>query len=85
MKATVLIRRAGLRHRMPQEPLGFLSDMNTLRGKSNAEVEFGNNLWLGETREGLIADYLLEKEKTSDAKQIAPAISRLVSDQHLDS
>ena len=188
MKATVLIRRAGLRHRMPQEPLGFLSDINTLcmkmtakkrtrgarkhrkavlremkalskrigkharrhleilttrshetdlssgqigqlrqriesilaqlpsaikqaheriiggrklpnnrkilslydcdvqvivRGKSNAEVEFGNNLWLGETREGLIADYLLEKEKTSDAKQIQPAIRRLVEAQRL--
>ena len=173
MKATVLIRQAGLRHRMPQEPLAFLSDMNTLcmkmtaknrtkdgskhrkavlremktlskriakharnhleilttrshetnltpgqldqisqriqsilsqlpaaikqaheriiggrklpnkdkilslydpdvqvivRGKSNAEVEFGNNLWLGETCEGFIADYLLEKKKTSDAK-----------------
>ena len=188
MKATVLIRRAGLRHRMPQEPLGFLSDMNTLcmkmtaknrtkdgskhrkavlremktlskriakharnhleilttrsdetdlkpgqiaqitqriedvlnqlptairqaheriiggrklsnkdkilslydpdvqvivRGKSNAEVEFGNNLWLGESAEGFIADYLLEKVKTSDAKQIEPAICRLVSEQHL--
>ena len=54
-----------------------------VRGKSNAEVEFGNNLWLGETCEGFIADYLLEKEKTSDAKQIEPAISRLVSEQHL--
>ncbi len=188
MKATVLIRQAGLRHRMPQEPLAFLSDMNTLcmkmtaknrtkdgskhrkavlremktlskriakhagnhleiltprshetnltpgqldqisqriqsilsqlpaaikqaheriiggrklpnkdkilslydpdvqvivRGKSNAEVEFGNNLWLGETCEGFIADYLLEKKKTSDAKQMEPAISRLVSEQHL--
>ncbi|MGB6219668.1 hypothetical protein [Haloferula sp.] len=188
MKATVLIRRVGLRHRMPQEPLEFLSDINTLcmkmtaknrtkdgrkhrkavlremkaltkrigrharnhldilttrshetdltpgqidqlgkriesiliqlpaaikqaheriiggrklpntkkilsfydpdvqvivRGKSNAEVEFGNNLWLGETREGFIADYLLEKEKTSDAKQIQPAIMRLVRDQCL--
>ncbi len=188
MKATVLIRRTGLRHRMPQEPLAFLSDINTLcmkmtaknrtkdgrrhrksvlremkklskrigsharkhldlltargnetdltanqigqirqrienildqlpaaikqaherligqrklpnkekilslydpdvqvivRGKSHAEVEFGNNLWLGETREGLIADYLLEKEKTSDTKQIAPAIRRLVEEQAL--
>lgn len=188
MKATVLIRQAGLRHRMPQEPLDFLSDMNTLcmkmaaknrtkdgskhrkgvlremktlskriakharkhldilttrshetdltagqtgqirqriqsiieqlptaikqaheriiggrklpnkskilslydpdvqvivRGKSNAEVEFGNNLWLGETCEGFIADYLLEKEKTSDAKQMEPAITRLVSEQRL--
>jgi hypothetical protein len=188
MKATVLIRRAGLRHRMPQEPLDFLSDINTLcmkmvaknrtkdarrhrksvlremkrlskriarhadnhleilnshgheteltpgqirqisqrienildqlpaaikqaheriiggrkltnkskilsfyepdiqvivRGKSGAEVEFGNNLWLGETREGLIVDYLLEKEKTSDPKQIQPAIQRLVSEREI--
>ena len=188
MKATLLIRQAGLRHRMPQEPLHFLSDINTLcmkmtaknrtkdgkkqrkavlremktltkriskhaekhlkilttrstetdltpgqisqitqrienilaqlpaaikqaherligerklpnkdkilslydpdvqvivRGKSGAEVEFGNNLWLGETREGLIVDYLLEKEKTSDAKQIQPAIERLVGEQKL--
>jgi hypothetical protein len=30
MKATVLIRKAGLKTRMPQEPLEFLSDMNTL-------------------------------------------------------
>lgn len=30
MKATVLIRKAGLKKRMPQEPLEFLSDMNTL-------------------------------------------------------
>jgi hypothetical protein len=188
MKATVLIRRAGLRHRMPKEPLAFLSEINTLcmkmtaknlardgrrhrkavlremkklsarigrharrhldilaargdetelcageirqisgriegvlaqlpaairqaherliggrklpnkekilslydpdvqvlvRGKSGAEVEFGNNLWLGETREGFIADYLLEREKTSDAKQIEPAIRRLVREQGL--
>ncbi len=188
MKATVLIRRTGLRHRMPQEPLAFLSDINTLcmkmtakfrtkdgrkhrkvvlremkklskriskhaknhlklltdhghqtdlkegqvrqisdriqsvlnqlpaaikqahermiggrklanhekilslydgdvqvikRGKSGAEVEFGNNLWLGETREGLIIDYLLEKEKTSDPKQIKPALKRLIDQQSL--
>ena len=30
MKATVLIRREGLKQRMPQEPLGFLSTMNKL-------------------------------------------------------
>lgn len=188
MKATLLIRRTGLLHRMPQEPLAFLSDINTLcmkmtaknrtkgarkhrkailrgmkhlskriagharnhlallaarghqtglgpgqirrisqriqsildqlpaaieqaheriiggrklpngkkilslyepdiqvivRGKSGAEVEFGNNLWLGETREGFIVDYLLEKDKTSDPKQIRPAIGRLVGDQRL--
>ena len=54
-----------------------------VRGKSGAEVEFGNNLWLGETREGIIADYLLEKEKTADAKQMEPAIQRLVEEQKL--
>jgi len=188
MKATLLIRRRGLFNRMPQEPLAFLSDINTLcmkmtaknrtkegkkhrkkvlrqmktlslrvsrhaqkhldllkqrgdetdfhpgeikqiirriemvieklpkaikqaheriigerkypnkkkmlslydpdvqvikRGKSNAEVEFGNNLWLGETREGIIVDYLLEKEKTSDAKQVDPAMQRLIKEQNL--
>lgn len=54
-----------------------------VRGKSGAEVEFGNNLWLGETREGIIVDYVLEKEKTADAKQIEPAIQRLVEEQGL--
>jgi hypothetical protein len=188
MKATLLIRQAGLRNRMPKDPLAFLSDMNTLcmkmtakfrtkhgkahrkavlremkkltkrigkharkhleilekrasetelgeghvrqireriqgvldqlpaackqaheriiggrklpnkdkilslydpavdvivRGKSNAEVEFGNKLWLGETREGLIADYLLEKDQSSDPHHVGPAINRLVTSQDL--
>ena len=54
------------------------------RGKSNGEVEFGNNLWHGESRDGLIVDYLLEKKnKTSDALQIEPAIKRLTETQSL--
>lgn len=53
------------------------------RGKSNGEVEFGNNLWLGENNDGFIVDYRLEKEKVSDAKQIEPAITRLVQEQSL--
>tara|TARA_R110002111_G_C5976964_1_gene370770 strand:- start:463 stop:1944 length:1482 start_codon:yes stop_codon:yes gene_type:complete len=53
------------------------------RGKSNGEVEFGNNLWLGESVDGFIVDYRLEKEKTSDAKQIESAITRLVQEQSL--
>jgi hypothetical protein len=36
MKATVLIRKHGLKNRMPQEPLGFLSEMNTLCMKMTA-------------------------------------------------
>ena len=188
MKATVLIRKGGLRHRMPQEPLAFLSEMNSLcmkmtakfrskegrkhrksvlremkrltrriggharrhleilevragetglseghirqiikriegvleqlpaainqaheriiggrklpnkdkilslydpdvevivRGKSNAEVEFGNKLWLGETREGLIVDYQLEKKQSSDTAHVGPAIKRLCVEQQL--
>ena len=54
-----------------------------VRGKSNAEVEFGNNLWIGENRSGFIVDYLLDKEKISDAKQVGPAIKRLVEEQSL--
>lgn len=188
MKATVIIRREGLKHRMPQEPLAFLSDMNSLvmkmtassrvkdskrkrkavlremktlakrvvrhthkhlelleerreetaltqgrcdhlksrlktildqvdpaikqaheriiggrklknedkilslydadinvivRGKASAQVEFGNKLWLGETRQGLIADYLLEKDQTSDSKHVLPAVARLKEEQSL--
>jgi hypothetical protein len=37
MKATTLIRKHGLKLRMPQEPLGFLSEMNTLRKKMSAK------------------------------------------------
>jgi hypothetical protein len=53
------------------------------RGKSNAEVEFGNNLWIGENRDGFIVDYALEKEKTNDAKQVEASITRLVDEQSL--
>jgi hypothetical protein len=38
MKATVLIRQHGLKHRMPQEPLEFLSEMNTLCMKMAAKA-----------------------------------------------
>jgi len=188
MKATVLIRGAGLKNRMPQEPLEFLSDMNTLcmkmsakrrsadskrqrkqvlremkvlekciadhaqvhlealrtrwqetdlsegrvrviiarmegvleqlpvamkqaheriigerrvpnedkilslyddsinvivRGKAGAEVEFGNKLWLGETREGIIVDYRLYQDNPGDSALVKPAIQRLVDSQGL--
>lgn len=183
MKATVLIRRHGLKNRMPKEPLAFLSEMNTLcmrmtaayrmahdgrkarkkvlremkrlekriaahavahletlrdrwqetdlsegqakqiigrmenvleklpaaikqaherliggrrvanedkilslyddsvnvirRGKAGAAVEFGNKLWLGENRDGLIADYELYQDNPTDSKLVRPAIERL--------
>lgn len=188
MKATVLIRNSGLRQRMPQEPLAFLSEMNTLcmkmsakprmadgkkhrkavlreikglqrhiagharahlellesrwqetdlsegragliikrikkvleqlpaairqaheriigerrvanedkilslyddslnvmvRGKAGADVEFGNKLWLGETRQGLIVDYRLYRDNPSDSALVGPALQRLVDGQGL--
>jgi hypothetical protein len=189
MKATVLIRKHGLKNRMPQEPLEFLSEMNTLcmkmtakrhavdsgkqrkkvlremktlekriagharahlqalktrrhetqlseaqakqiidrvesvldqlpaaikqahermiggrrvanedkilslydgsvnvikRGKAGSAIEFGNKLWLGENRDGIIVDYKLYQDNPSDSALAKPAIKRLVDDQKLD-
>lgn len=189
MKATVLIRREGLKQRMPQEPLRFLSDMNKLamamsanarrpdakqqrkrtlrlmkrlekkiaghaqahrdllaqhwaetefsekeaqailrridnvltqlpaaiaqaheriigerpvpnadkilslyeadvavlkRGKAGADVEFGNKLWLGETRSGLIVDFALLAEAEADSALVIPAVDRLTGPMELD-
>ena len=53
------------------------------RGKAGAEVEFGNNLWIGENGDGFIVDYALEKEKTSDSKQVEASVTRMVDEQSL--
>lgn len=53
------------------------------RGKAGAEVEFGNNLWLGESTDGFIVDYRLEKQKTSDSKQVLAAVERLSEEPSL--
>lgn len=50
-----------------------------VRGKADAEVEFGSKLWLGELRCGLIADYELHAENTADAQCLPPALQRLQS------
>lgn len=189
MKATVLIRRTGLKQRMPQEPLQFLSEMNKLgmamsacrgqaaskkrrkrvlrqmkalekkiagharahrellvtrraetaltprqaqaivgridgilaqlpeavrqaheriiggrqvpqadkilslyepdaqvikRHKAGAEVEFGNKLWLGETRAGLIVDWELMDNAKADTSLVVPAVTRLREALQLD-
>jgi len=56
----------------------YNEDINCLsRGKSNAKVEFGNKLWLGETSQGLIVDYVLEKDQTVDSKHVIPALQRI--------
>jgi hypothetical protein len=189
MKATVLIRREGLKQRMPQEPLSFLSDMNKLgmamsacrgkpdskkkkkrvlrqmkalqkkierharshrdllvqrrdetgltekqaqriieridgiltqlpaairqaheriiggrlvphedkilslyerdvevlkRGKAGSEVEFGNKLWLAETREGLIVDWELMEKAKADTALVKPSLARVCDDLKLE-
>ena len=50
-----------------------------VRGKAGARVEFGQKLWLGETREGLIADYRQEKDAPSDTTLVPPAIERVLA------
>ncbi len=46
-------------------------------------MEFGNKLWLGESSQGLIVDYLLEKQQTNDTKHVLPALNRLTKQQGL--
>lgn len=49
-----------------------------VRGKADAEVEFGNQLLLVEQRNGLIVDWLLEKEKVSaNAQLLKPCLQRI--------
>ena len=132
MKATVLIRKHGLKNRMPQEPLEFLSEAQAqqiidrmegvldqlptaikqahermiggrriandykilslyddsvnviVRGKAGANVEFGNKLWLGENRDGIIVDYKLYQDNPSDSTLAKPALERLLDDQKLE-
>mgnify|MGYP000367033144 CR=1 FL=1 len=54
------------------------------RGKAGADVEFGNKLWLGETREGLIVDYALLEEAKADTALVLPAVQRLCEEMKLD-
>jgi IS5 family transposase len=64
-------------------------DINTVvRGKADAEVEFGNTLWLTEQREGLIIDWKLYQDPVADnaAKPFAQTLDRLmeVTDKKLE-
>ena len=47
-----------------------------VRGKSGAEVEFGNQLMIGENRDGLIVFYELYEEVKSDSKLYIEAIEK---------
>lgn len=49
-----------------------------VRGKSGAEVEFGNTLVLGESPDGLIVDWKLYQEQApSDAGLVRPSVERV--------
>jgi hypothetical protein len=54
-----------------------------VRGKAGANVEFGNKLWLGENRDGIIVDYKLYQDNPSDSSLAKPALERLLDDQNL--
>jgi hypothetical protein len=54
------------------------------RGKAGADVEFGNKLWLGETRTGLIVDFALLAEAEADSALVLPAVERLTGPMQLD-
>jgi len=49
-----------------------------VRGKADAEVEFGNTLWLGEQSEGLIIDWkLLRDQSPGDTKLFRESMERI--------
>lgn len=49
-----------------------------VRGKADAEVEFGNTMWLGEQSEGLIVDWKLLKDKSpGDTKLFRSSMERI--------
>ena len=49
-----------------------------VRGKADAEVEFGNTLWLGEQADGLIIDWELRKERSpGDTKLFRASMERI--------
>ena len=50
-----------------------------VRGKANAETEFGNKLWLGETEQGLIIEWKLLQDNQDDSQLVLPSIKELKS------
>lgn len=48
-----------------------------VRGKANAEVEFGNKLTLVESVQGLILDYQLHEDNPADSNLVIPCLERI--------
>jgi hypothetical protein len=57
----------------------YESDIHVIvRGKADAEVEFGNTLWLGEQADGLIIDWELRKDQSpGDTKLFRSGMDRI--------
>ena len=57
----------------------YESDIHVIvRGKADAEVEFGNTLWLGEQADGLIIDWELRKDQSpGDTKLFRSSMERI--------
>ena len=52
-----------------------------VRGKSGAEVEFGNGLYLAEQADGLIVDWdFMKDQPTVDCKIVEPSITRITAE-----
>jgi hypothetical protein len=50
-----------------------------VRGKADAEIEFGNTLYLAENRQGVIVDYHLWRESApADSKMVAESLKRMM-------
>ena len=50
-----------------------------VRGKADAEIEFGNTLYLAENRQGLIVDYHLWRESApADSKMVEESLNRIM-------
>jgi hypothetical protein len=57
-----------------------------VRKKAGEEVEFGNTLFLAEQRDGVIVDWMMEKDQApGDAKLLSPCLQRLEKDYPLTS
>lgn len=54
------------------------------RRKAGAELEFGNKLWLAETRQGLIVDWALLENAQADTALVLPSVARLCDELKLE-
>lgn len=53
-----------------------------VRGKTNAEIEFGNELFIAEQRNGFIVDWQLYEDKTADQKKFREFMARYNPQNH---